>query len=91
MPVAVGSLRPMRPKGFATLLYILFTFLLPLILAPALLPLAVEFALRDRLPGVPLYLILSLALAAGIVVSLVGLVMVVRINARPPGGGGQDR
>jgi hypothetical protein len=67
MPMAAGSLRAMKPKGSTSLLYLLFTILIPLALAPTLMPLGVEFALRETLPGVPLCLILSLALAAGMV------------------------
>ena len=61
--VASGSLRPVSPKGVALLIHLLFFFLvLPIALITTLMPVAVEFLLKDsgRLSRVPVYLLLTL-------------------------------
>jgi hypothetical protein len=70
MPIASGSLRPINMKVVPMLLHSVFVFVLfPLILGPALLPLAVEFLLEklELVKGVPICLILSLVECAGVV------------------------
>lgn len=73
VPVAVqpGSFKPNQIKGLALVLYFAFTFLLPLALTPALLPLGIELGMEALgwVEGVPVALGLSL-LGLG----LVGLV-----------------
>lgn len=61
--VASGSLRPVSPKGVALLIHLLFFFLvLPIALITTLMPVALEFLLKDsgRLSRVPVYLLLTL-------------------------------
>ena len=61
--VASGSLRPVSPKGVALLIHLLFFFLvLPIALITTLMPVALEFLLKDSggLSRVPVYLLLTL-------------------------------
>src|SRR5207247_2143923 len=69
MPIAAGSMRPVHAKFFPVLLHLLFTFLFPALMAPTLAPLGIEFLLRqfDWARWLPVCLILSLALCAGVV------------------------
>ncbi len=63
MPIAQGSLKRANPKLIPILLQGVFVlFLFPLVLAPTLLPLGVEFALEKLgwIKGVPICLVLSL-------------------------------
>jgi hypothetical protein len=68
-PVAPGSLKPTNLKGIPLLLHLAFVFLMPVALSPTLLPLGVEFVLRE-LTGwaqdIPICLLLSLLECAGI-------------------------
>jgi ABC-2 type transport system permease protein len=60
--IASGSLKPVRPKGIAVIIHLLFLFfVLPIALATTLVPLGVEFLLRDSawLSHVPVYLLLT--------------------------------
>jgi hypothetical protein len=69
MPIRAGTMKPMNPKLVPVLLHIVFSLLFPLALAPALLPLGVEFAL-ESLTGptwVPVSLILSVAECVAVV------------------------
>jgi hypothetical protein len=61
MPIAAGSLKPSNPSVIPMLLHLLFVAVLPVALAPMLLPLGLEAVLGelDYLPGVPVHLILS--------------------------------
>jgi hypothetical protein len=62
MPIAAGTLRPTNTKIIPVLLNMVLIVLLPVVLAPTLLPLAVELGL-ERLGGVgglPIYLLLTL-------------------------------
>jgi len=63
MPVAAGSMKPVKPKASIILIHMAFIFLFPLALTPTLIPLGVEFllSLSDSAPWVPAYLILVLA------------------------------
>jgi ABC-2 type transport system permease protein len=69
MPIAAGSFKPANPRGLTLLLHMVFVFLLPLALAPTLLPLGIEVALEEMgwVRGVPIYLLLSLLGCAAIV------------------------
>jgi ABC-2 type transport system permease protein len=69
IPVQSGSMKPMNPKGGIILLQVLFTFLFPMALSPTLLPLGIDFALEEFgwRHGVPVALLLSLLLAAGVI------------------------
>jgi hypothetical protein len=62
VPFASGTLRPVNFKAIPALLHVAFFFLLPLLLSPALVPLAVQLVLEslDWTGGVPICLILSL-------------------------------
>jgi ABC-2 type transport system permease protein len=65
--IASGSLKPVRPKGIAVVIHLLFFFLvLPIALATTLIPLGVEFLLKDAswLSRVPVYLLLTLCESA---------------------------
>src|SRR5207247_569698 len=46
MPIAAGSFKPVRARVLPTLLHMVAAMLFPLLLAPTLLPLGVEFALE---------------------------------------------
>jgi hypothetical protein len=46
MPVAPGSLKPVKPKGIQILIHIGFLCLFPLALSPTLIPLGLEFLLN---------------------------------------------
>jgi hypothetical protein len=69
MPIRAGSFKAMNPKGTAILFHLAFAMLMPLVLAPALLPLGVEFVLEELgwVRGVPICLLLSLLECAGVV------------------------
>jgi hypothetical protein len=55
--MAFGTLRPVRPKGMAMLIHLVFFFfLMPLALGLTLIPLAIEYVV----PALPLYLLLTL-------------------------------
>jgi hypothetical protein len=61
--IASGSLKPVRPKGIAVLIHLLFFFfVLPIALATTLMPLGVEFLVKGSswLSHVPVYLLLTL-------------------------------
>lgn len=68
MPVAAGSLKPANPKGLILLLHMLFFFLTPLVVVPAMAPLGLEFALEelDWLSGLPLALLVVLLEGVGV-------------------------
>jgi hypothetical protein len=71
VPIAVGSLKPAKPKFTTVLLQMLmFTFFFPLSQLPTLLPLGIEFALESQgwTAGLPVCLLLSVAECAAIVV-----------------------
>lgn len=69
MPIAAGSLKPANPRLIPILLQIAFLFLFPMVLAPVLLPLGVEFLLNQLEwgQGVPFDLLLSLLTCVGAV------------------------
>ncbi len=69
IPIAAGSFKPSNPKMIPLLMHLLFLFVFPAALAPALIPLAVEFA-AGRMgwgAGVPLFLILAVLECAALV------------------------
>jgi hypothetical protein len=76
LPIAPGSLKPANAKLVPVLLQVVFIFLLPLALAPTLVPLAAEAVLgRAGFAGwVPVYLILSV-LECAVVVLLYHLLL----------------
>jgi hypothetical protein len=69
MPVASGSLKPAKPRGLVLLAHVGFTALVPVFLAPTLLPDAIEAALTGLgiAEGWPIALPLVLLECAGIV------------------------
>jgi hypothetical protein len=75
MPIRAGSFKPANPRALPVLLHIATAFLTPVILAPALAPLAIEFVLEefgwDR--RIPVCLVLSLVECA----ALIGLYRIV--------------
>jgi ABC-2 type transport system permease protein len=61
--VSSGSLRPAQPKGMAIVVHLLFFFLLmPIAMGLTLIPLGIEYLW----PGLPIYLLLTLAEFVGI-------------------------
>ena len=62
MPVAAGSMKPVKPKATTILIHTAFVFLFPLALSPTLIPLAIEFLLSrsESLPMFPAYLMLAI-------------------------------
>jgi hypothetical protein len=62
MPIAAGSLKPANPRVIPVLLHVAFTLVLPLLLAPTLLPLGIEVLLEalQWVRGVPIYMFLSI-------------------------------
>ena len=76
LPVAAGSLKPRNVKGIPLLLHVAFVFVLPMVMAPTMLPLGIEF-LAERLgwiAGMPLCLLLSLV-ECGVVIYLYHLIL----------------
>jgi hypothetical protein len=69
MPIRAGTMKPMNPKLIPVLLHIVFSLLFPLVLAPALLPLGVEFLVASltTIKWVPVCLILSVIECVGVV------------------------
>src|SRR5262249_17758304 len=70
MPIRAGSLKPINPKVTPILLHMLFLFLFPLAVLPALLPLGIEYGLVKIewvAEGVPVALPLSLLGCAAVV------------------------
>jgi ABC-2 type transport system permease protein len=45
MPMAMGSLKPVKPKAMVILLQMAFAFVFPIAMAPTLIPLGIEFLL----------------------------------------------
>jgi hypothetical protein len=68
--IAANSLKPANPKLAVVLLQMCILSLMPLLLLPLLVPLGLETVLEQLhvVEGVPIYLPLSLLLAAGVVV-----------------------
>jgi hypothetical protein len=69
MPIRAGTMKPMNPKLIPVLLHVFFSMLFPLALAPALLPLGVEFAVVSLtdITWLPVCLVLSVVECALIV------------------------
>jgi ABC-2 type transport system permease protein len=68
MAIAAGAMRPANTKMVPVLLNLAFTLLMPVILAPTLLPLAIESLVAwAGWPMLPVALVLSLALCAGVI------------------------
>jgi ABC-2 type transport system permease protein len=76
LPFAAGTLKPANPRLIPILFQMGLTMLLPLLLAPTLLPLGLEFALAELgwVQGIPLHLLLSL-LECALVVYLYRLLL----------------
>ncbi len=68
MPIAAGSMKPSNPRVMLVLLQVLFTFSLPLAMAPTLLPWLAEFLLVyfQWTPRLPVFLIGALFQLAAI-------------------------
>ncbi len=69
LAIASGSMKPATTKLLPTLMHMVFAFVMPMALAPTLLPLAIEFALEmlEWIEGAPIYLLLALAECAAVV------------------------
>ena len=69
VPMAAGSIQPARVKLVPVLLQMAFLMVLPLAMAPVLVPIGVEVLLAERvgLRGWPVSLVLSLFVLAGTV------------------------
>ncbi len=69
MPIASGTMRPTSARGLPLLLNFALTLVLPVALAPVLLPLGVEVLAEEfgSVPGVPICLLLSLLECVGVV------------------------
>jgi ABC-2 type transport system permease protein len=76
MAVAAGSLKPAKTSLIPILVQMFFLSLLPLVLAPTLLPLGIEFALEalEWVQGMPVCLVLSVFECA-VVVGLYRLIL----------------
>jgi ABC-2 type transport system permease protein len=68
MAIAAGTLKPTNARLIPVLLQMLFVFLMPVTLAPTLLPLGVEVLLEALgwTRGLPVYLVLSVALCIAV-------------------------
>jgi ABC-2 type transport system permease protein len=68
-PIRAGSFKPANPKLIPILLHLAAALLSPVILAPALAPLAIEFVLEDFGwdPRIPVFLVLSLVECAAVI------------------------
>jgi hypothetical protein len=62
MPTAAGSMKPVKPKATTILIHMGFVFLFPVVLAPTLIPLGIEFllSLSGSMSIVPVYMILAI-------------------------------
>jgi ABC-2 type transport system permease protein len=69
MPIAAGSLKPTNVKLIPVILQVVFVFMLPIMLAPILLPLGIELLVEALgwVDGVPICLLLSVVEGATIV------------------------
>jgi ABC-2 type transport system permease protein len=69
IPIAAGSMRPANFKFVPFLLHLVFTLVFGALIAPALAPLGIEFLLRQAgwTRGLPVCLLLSLVLCAGVI------------------------
>ncbi len=69
MPVAATSLKPVKPKALQVLLHVAFAMLLPVVMAPLMLPLVVDLALAELgwIEGVPVGLALMVLECAAVV------------------------
>jgi ABC-2 type transport system permease protein len=69
MPIRAGTMKPMNPKLIPVLLHVFFSLLFPFVLAPALLPLGVEFLVESltTISWVPVCLILSVIECVGVI------------------------
>jgi hypothetical protein len=76
MRIAPGSFQPARAGGLAILLQLVFMFIWPVLLAPTLLPVGIDWAVHEvgGLPGIPLDFLLSLLECVG-VFYLYGLIL----------------
>lgn len=63
MPVAAGSMKPLKPKATTVLIHTAFIFIFPLALSPTLIPLGVEYLLSrtENFGWFPAYLIFGVA------------------------------
>jgi ABC-2 type transport system permease protein len=61
-PMALGSLKPVKPRAIVILIQMAFVFVFPIALAPTLIPLGIEFLLQwtDSWAWFPAYLILTI-------------------------------
>jgi hypothetical protein len=61
MPVAAGTMKPVKPKATTILIHTAFIFLFPLALSPTLIPLGIEFLLSftKSMVWFPAYLMLA--------------------------------
>ena len=68
LPIAAGSLKPSNTRMVAVLLNVVLLFVMPLVIAPTLLPLGIEFLLEYAAvtSGVPWALLLSLLMGCGV-------------------------
>ena len=69
MPMAAGSMKPVKPKAATILIHMAFFFLMPVALTPTLIPLGIEFLLdwSGTLSWLPAYLIFTIAECAVVV------------------------
>jgi hypothetical protein len=68
-PIAAGSLKPAKPKGFTLLIHVGFVFLMPTFLSPTLLPQGIEALLTSFgiAEGWPIGLVLVFAECAALI------------------------
>jgi hypothetical protein len=69
MSTSAGSMKPVKPKATVILIHFAFVFLMPLALAPTLIPLGIEFALSTwtTMGWIPAYLIFAVVECALVV------------------------
>ncbi len=69
MAIRPGSFKPVNPRAIPILIQMAFALFCPILFAPMLLPLAIEFAVEQLggIQGVPICLILSALECAGII------------------------
>src|SRR5688572_1292244 len=69
MPVAAGSMKPVKPKATTILIHTAFIFLFPLVLSPTLIPLGIEYLLSstESFAWFPAYLILAVVECAFVI------------------------
>ena len=69
MPIRAGTMKPMNPKMGPMLLHVFSMLFYPILFAPVMLPLGIQFAVDELtgIRGLPIALVLSLGVCVAVV------------------------